>query len=140
MYDNQYKQLLSAGKFSASSDFPARLTGNYSPEYPVALLDTPVEKKFDHDSFTGPFLDTDQRETLVSLLDPVDLQILQEISKNDNSAMEMAARVNSYPDVIEEEFRKQLEGFREEMKKVSEQKKRGPVKRISKWLSRYFSN
>ncbi len=103
-------------------------------KYPVSLLDTPIEKKFEHDSFCGPFLNTDQRELLMDVLDPNMLPDLRRISNNDNTAMEMAARINTYPNIIEEEFQQQLSGFKEALNKIStsSEKKHNPFK----WLRR----
>lgn len=88
-------------------------------KYPVALLDTPVEKKLSPDSRGGPFLNSEERESLVELFDGDDLDILRGICKKDPCALQQAAGINSYPDIIEEEFRQQLNGFKEELHKIS---------------------
>ena len=88
-------------------------------KYPVAMMDTPVEKKFSTGIRGGPFLNSEERECLVELLDGDDLDILIEITKNDPYAIGQAAGVNSYPDIVEEEFSQQLKGFKKELHKIS---------------------
>ena len=86
-------------------------------KYPVALLYTPVEKKFSTGIRGGPFLNSEERESLIDLIDGDDLDILMNISKSDTYAVHMAAILNSCPDVVEEEFNRQLENFKKELKK-----------------------
>ncbi len=88
-------------------------------KYPVAILNTPLEKKISPGFRGGPFLNSEERESLIELLDGDDLDILMEISKKDPYALKQAAEVNSCPDIVEEELSRQLKGLKEELKKNS---------------------
>ncbi len=95
-------------------------------KYPVALLHTPVEKKFSTGSRGGPFLNSEERESLIELIDADDLELLMKVSKADPFATHLAAEINSCPDIIEEEFKRQLENFGKELKKKTTGKTGGP--------------
>jgi hypothetical protein len=80
-------------------------------KYPVAIQHTPMQDKFGINGPMGTFLDIFQSEQIKEVLDSEELKILQEISDNDEGAKALASWVNSHPDISEDEFKKQIEGF-----------------------------
>lgn len=76
-------------------------------KYPVSLLFTPVEKKFSTGSRGGPFLNSEEMESLIELIDGDDLDMLMNISKTDPYAVHLAEVLNSCLDIAEEEFNRQ---------------------------------
>ncbi|TVR75625.1 MAG: hypothetical protein EA408_00080, partial [Marinilabiliales bacterium] len=60
---------------------------------------------------------SEERESLIELIDGDDLDMLMNISKTDPCAVHLASIINSCPDIVEEEFNRQLENFKQELKK-----------------------
>lgn len=80
-------------------------------KYPVSLQSTAMFEKFGINEPWGTFLDVYQSEQIKEVLEPDELQLLQQISDNDENAKGLADWVNSFPDITEEEIKKQFEEF-----------------------------
>ncbi|MBX7045776.1 MAG: hypothetical protein K1X86_08050 [Ignavibacteria bacterium] len=80
-------------------------------KYPVALQNTPLYQKFGLNEPFGGFIDEGQAETLRSIFNFEELQILRKISDEDENAKQLAEWVNSRPNISEEELEKQFEEF-----------------------------
>ncbi len=89
----------------------------YILKYPVALQNTPIQEKFGINGPFGGFLEVFQSEKIKKVLNQDELKVLQEISDNDEGAKSLRDWVNSFPDISEEEFKKQVDEFDEFLEK-----------------------
>jgi hypothetical protein len=80
-------------------------------KYPIAIQTTPIQAKFGINGPFGGFLDVFQSDQIKEVLNPSELQLMQSISDNDETAISLAEWVNSQPDISEEDFKKQIEDF-----------------------------
>jgi len=80
-------------------------------KYPIAIQSTPIQDKFGINGPFGGFLDVFQSDQIKEVLNSDELQLMQTISDNDETAILLAEWVNSQPDITEGDFKKQIEDF-----------------------------